>query len=141
MNGEVMVWEKKLGASDMVSANKKVERLKKQKQARDDRQKVIEGLLNVQTEWLRLIDALAKILPNNVWLTNLDGQKRGEEMRITLQGIALSDNEIFKLDERLRLLDWFGEIQLDNVNLARSTPVGYRALSFRFVIKGEPDFK
>ena len=119
---------------------KEITRLRAQRQELENRRQVVRGLLREQSEWLSALDVLTEVLPQNLWYDKLDGRKKGDELEIVLEGIALSDNEIFELTERLDRQKDFVEVELEDVR-AKPSKIGYPGVAFKLRLKCKPELK
>ncbi len=106
----------------------------------ENRRQVLRGLLRLQAEWLSTLDILAEVLPDNMWYEKLDGRKKGDALEIVLEGMSLSDNEVFELTERLQREKDFIQVTLEDIK-ERSSRVGYATVWFRMRLVCKPRLK
>ncbi len=118
-------------------AEKEINKLRTQKGQLDNRRQVLRGLLREQSEWLSTLDILAEVLPDNLWYRKIDGRKKGDELELVLEGVALADNEIFELLERLSRQKDIIEVTLEDIG-AGSSGKGYTGVFFNMRLKSKP---
>ena len=93
-----------------------------------DRMRVIQELQGNRPVIVRIMDQLVRTVPDGVFYTSL---KSGEG-KITVEGVAESNNRVSSLMRRLEASDWLEEPNLDAV---RSAPeYGEQATTFNLTV-------
>jgi len=138
LQSDIVNVKKKKGAYQ--DAEREINKLRDQRKELDNRRQVLRGLLRQQSEWLSTLDLLAEVLPDNLWYEKVDGRRKGDVLDIVLEGMALSDSEIFELTERLLRQKDFIEVSLDDIK-AKSSGLGYDGVYFRIRLKAKPSLK
>lgn len=94
-----------------------------------DRMKVIQELQGNRPIIVRVLDQLVRTVPDGVFYTSLNTK----EKKITISGIAESNNRVSSLMRRLDASDWLAEPSLDKVNAA--SKFGDQANTFSLKVK------
>jgi type IV pilus assembly protein PilN len=103
---------------------REIDELEKKKQELEDRMKVIQELQGNRPIIVRIFDDMVNTLPDGVFFSEL---KRTEN-KITVTGIAESNNRISSLMRRLDRSDWFASSNLKEV--AAQPDLGLQASRF-----------
>ena len=119
-------------AGNIESLNKQVEEIRDMQRKRTqllDRMKVIQELQGNRPIIVRILDQLVRTVPDGVFYTDL----KSSEQKITIVGIAESNNRVSSLMRRLNASDWFGEPNLEGV---RAEPnFGEQATTFNMTVQ------
>ncbi|MDX1733442.1 MAG: PilN domain-containing protein [Halioglobus sp.] len=110
---------------------KELKNLKKRRNQLIDRMRVIQELQGNRPIIVRVLDQLVRTVPDGVFYTNLETKKK----KITINGIAESNNRVSSLMRSLDASDWLASPNLDKVNAA--TKFGDQANTFRLTVKIE----
>jgi type IV pilus assembly protein PilN len=94
-----------------------------------DRMRVIQQLQGNRPIIVRVLDQLVRTVPDGVFYTNLSTKGK----RISISGIAESNNRVSSLMRRLDASDWLANPVLDKVNAAPK--YGDQANTFKLTVK------
>jgi type IV pilus assembly protein PilN len=89
------------------------------------RLEIIQNLQRSRPEMVHVLDEMVRVLPEEVFLTNLS--RSGESLQVT--GIARSNNLVSDFMRNLRDSEWFGEPVLLEIN--NESMLGVRASFFQ----------
>ena len=91
-----------------------IRELQKRRNQLIDRMRVIQELQGTRPLIVRVLDQLVRTIPDGVFYTNLNTSNR----RISINGIAESNNRVSSLMRRLDASDWLSSPNLDKVSAA-----------------------
>lgn len=91
-----------------------IRELQKRRNQLIDRMRVIQELQGTRPLIVRVLDQLVRTIPDGVFYTNLNTHNR----RITVNGVAESNNRVSSLMRRLDASDWLAAPNLDKVTAA-----------------------
>jgi len=112
----------------------RVNRLAQERAELDLRLGIIHKLEKGRTQSVRLMDELARSLPDHVWLSSASQEGNNS---LTLEGVALSNLVVSDLMSRLDRSSMFADVELD---VAERAPVGEKdAVRFRLRCRVTPD--
>ncbi|MBI44058.1 PilN domain-containing protein [Marinobacter lutaoensis] len=100
---------------------KEIEDLKRRRDELLARMKVIQDLQGKRPVIVRVFDELVRTLPDGLYYTDL--KKAGD--KISIVGMAESNNRISELMRSFERSDWFSEPSLSNVSAADKSRAGY----------------
>lgn len=105
-----------------------IRELQKKRNQLIERMRVIQELQGNRPIIVRILDQLVRTVPDGVFYRNLDAKGK----RITINGIAESNNRVSSLMRRLDSSDWLENPNLDAVRAA--SQFGDQATSFRLTV-------
>lgn len=91
-----------------------IKELQKRRNQLIDRMRVIQELQGTRPLIVRVLDQLVRTIPDGVFYTNLNTKNR----KISINGIAESNNRVSSLMRRLDASDWLSGPNLDKVRAA-----------------------
>ncbi len=110
---------------------KEIESLKKRRQQLIERMRVIQELQGNRPIIVRIMDQIVRTVPDGVFYTKLTLQG----MKITINGVAESNNRVSSLMRRLDASDWLKAPNLDKVKAAPQ--YGDQATTFNLTVQVE----
>jgi type IV pilus assembly protein PilN len=108
---------------------KEIKDLKKRRNQLIDRMRVIQELQGNRPIIVRVLDQLVRTVPDGVFYTKLTTRKK----KITIDGIAESNNRVSSLMRQLDGSDWLANPNLDKVDAAPK--FGDQANRFKLTVK------
>ena len=114
--------------------DKQVEEIKDLQRKRNqliERMRVIQELQGNRPIIVRILDQIVRTIPDGVFYSNLSTKSR----KITINGIAESNNRVSSLMRRLDASDWLANPNLDKVNAA--SQYGDQATTFNLTVNVE----
>ncbi len=90
---------------------KKINKLKKDKKELEQKLSIIKDMKLKQTGPAPLLNTIANVIPEKIWLTSLSSQ----DNRIILEGMSLTANSIAYFMKNLENTSYFSNIELDNI--------------------------
>lgn len=105
-----------------------IRELQKRRNQLIDRMRVIQELQGTRPLIVRVLDQLVRTIPDGVFYSNLNTSN----WRITINGIAESNNRVSSLMRRLDSSDWLSAPNLDKVSAAPS--YGDQANTFNLTV-------
>ena len=121
-------------AAEIKLLDKEVKELKnliKRRNQLIDRMRVIQELQGNRPIIVRVLDQLVRTVPDGVFYTSLDAKRK----KITINGLAESNNRVSSLMRRLDSSDWLADPNLDKVSAAPT--FGDQANRFKLTVKVE----
>jgi type IV pilus assembly protein PilN len=106
-----------------------IRELQKRRNQLIDRMRVIQELQGNRPIIVRVLDQLVRTIPDGVFYTNISTKGK----RISISGIAESNNRVSSLMRRLDASDWLSGPNLDKVNAAPN--FGDQATTFNLTVK------
>ncbi len=100
--------------SELDKAVAEIRELQKRRNQLIDRMRVIQELQGTRPLIVRVLDQLVRTIPDGVFYTNLNTSNR----RISINGVAESNNRVSSLMRRLDASDWLARPNLDKVTAA-----------------------
>jgi Tfp pilus assembly protein PilN len=98
----------------------KVDALEKTKAERQQRKTIIEQLQNERLRYPQFMEDFLKLLPGNVWLTNLVTSQQGDAMNVSMDVVALDNYAIADLISNLETSQIFTAVDLGTITLSQS---------------------
>jgi len=105
-----------------------IRELQKRRNQLIDRMRVIQELQGTRPLIVRLLDQLVRTVPDGVFYTKITTKKK----RISINGVAESNNRVSSLMRRLDASDWLASPNLDKVKAA--TKYGDQANTFNLTV-------
>ncbi len=117
--------------SHIQELNKQVAEIKELQKRRNqliERMRVIQELQGTRPVIVRILDQIVRTVPDGVFYTHLKNTNR----KISINGIAESNNRVSSLMRRLDASDWLASPNLDKVKAA--TQYGDQATTFNLTV-------
>lgn len=108
-----------------------IRELQKRRNQLIERMRVIQELQGNRPIIVRIMDQIVRTIPDGVFYSNLSSKNR----KITINGIAESNNRVSSLMRRLDASDWLANPNLDKVNAA--SQYGDQATTFNLTVNVE----
>lgn len=123
----------------LVPFKKELESYDAQKAEVNRRLTVIRGIVDTRNTPVLTLDAIGQSLPEGVWLDSVNYESAGEQERLTLEGKALTNEDVSDFVDRLGQSSY-----LRNVRIAKVDPVAFgtrevRAFSVLLEATGNPE--
>jgi len=111
----------------------KVEELEKQKTELNKKKGVIQTLENERLTYPQFMEDLVRLLPSNIWLTNLAtiSQPNGTDLDVTLGVTALDNYAIADLISNLENSQIFSNIDLGAIATTPGAQAGAQSMAFQ----------
>ena len=106
-----------------------VEALEAAKTQLTNRKTVIQQLENERLHYPQFLDDFVKLLPGNLWLTNLTTAMVGNSMTVNMDVLALDNYAIADLISNLETSQLFADVDLGQIS-ASQTSTGQQNMSF-----------
>ncbi|KZX56094.1 pilus assembly protein PilN [Halioglobus sp. HI00S01] len=111
---------------------REIRELQKRRNQLIDRMRVIQELQGTRPLIVRVLDQIVRTVPDGVFYTRLTSQGK----KISINGIAESNNRVSSLMRRLDNSDWLTRPNLDKVKAA--TKYGDQANTFNLTVRVQP---
>jgi len=108
LNQDIQGLDRAIGEVKTITAEKK---------DLEDKLKVLETLKKKRVGPVKVLDALAQVIPAHVWLTNLT-EKGGA---VQLQGLGMTNDDVADFMRELKRSQYFSDIVLKKVNTEGAT--------------------
>ena len=99
----------------------KVDALEKTKAERQQRKTIIEQLQNERLRYPQFMEDFLKLLPGNVWLTNLVTSQQGDTMNVSMDVVALDNYAVADLISNLETSQIFTNVDLGTISFSQLT--------------------
>jgi len=127
------ITQKRQDLDKLQSIIKQVQELENARTQLNNRKNIIKQLEDERLRYPQFMDDFVKLLPGNLWLTNLTTlqQPAGNTMTLTMEVIALDNYAIADLISNFETSQVFTDVDLGQITASGNTQTGAQSMAFR----------